>query len=1008
MRWYKTILALILCSCLLMTSISPASAWTEYPTGNIDNNESIDASDALLALQHSVHLTDLKGRALTAADVSGDGKINASDALLILQHSVCLIDKFPNDMTGEEKYYSIRDAAYGVTGEDFIDNGEVDLNNTEALLETYATVAEPSDVETARMTDTGELIYTPISDEAQRLGTLNKYNRAEKTTGTLELGGTVLNYSVPKKVTAYDPIPIEYSISSDYEGYTTYVSANTFEDPDRYAENNAAYFDCNLPNNPDLEITYEGYVVGNEVDDYAAVWKSDFNDKQATQYPTYEYGELVRSGTLPAGDDYLWLKFSFKNTGDTILDPEGNGAFRFEPILYKKNNQGKWERIYFISTDNRWERLFDYLYPGESGEVWLHCYGNAEPRSFTYYPGEFRLTMRCYMRNEGASPASREGSGFMDASFDFTVTEDGAMTEPNPIVYTEGKTPVRNSWIASYEEFQSSFDTLYWLFLEPSVSDVMYVQPAPWNDTVTLKIMHGDGNDIAAVHIPIEVESDSLFIELNPYNENYHINEDGTREPLLVTQSMIQMRGTIQMGPDSLGTGVNDLLNMKDAGINMVNTTMSDTYHTTSNWRGNAYKFMMDCVRVLGFDMEGFSHYPYNYDTVVTTANRVNGGAISGKTISSFGHNGMNEGNGVLAKYTFTRYGDIFWINNAGVLPIAAEDTRGQLGQGWRFGIATDSAISQYQAWLQTIYSNITELNAAYGTSYGSFAEVDPREGAKYSATYMGGYTSNGTDAAFQENTRAMAELDLYRNLARISDYKAMFKAADLPNEDNRLWIRYEGAQYLAAGINPNTTNPKYRSDYYAQRINATIPELMAASGIVFGGSNYDDCAADPSEIYELTKHTTLAGLTMSKMYSTVSQAAIVFNHVYGDSKYVAEYNLADTYLKGVTVYTSTALYPYLKAMYEGGGIPGVLWQDYHCDSFVTTTQYKELQFYTQKIQEMLQTEDGREWATNFEAPDRSFAEESKATWTYPQEYIEQVLKETPRSNRFEDGFYTK
>ncbi|MBR4282638.1 MAG: dockerin type I repeat-containing protein, partial [Clostridia bacterium] len=63
--------------------------------GDLDGNDAINASDALLVLQISVNKvvpTDLQR---IAADVNGDGVISAPDALLILQHSVAKIAKFP-------------------------------------------------------------------------------------------------------------------------------------------------------------------------------------------------------------------------------------------------------------------------------------------------------------------------------------------------------------------------------------------------------------------------------------------------------------------------------------------------------------------------------------------------------------------------------------------------------------------------------------------------------------------------------------------------------------------------------------------------------------------------------------------------------------------------------------------------------------------------------------------------------------------------------------------------
>ncbi len=66
-----------------------------FPYGDIDDNDKVDAADALLALQHSVELSTLTGDAFQAADVNGNNRVDATDALYILQHSVELIPYFP-------------------------------------------------------------------------------------------------------------------------------------------------------------------------------------------------------------------------------------------------------------------------------------------------------------------------------------------------------------------------------------------------------------------------------------------------------------------------------------------------------------------------------------------------------------------------------------------------------------------------------------------------------------------------------------------------------------------------------------------------------------------------------------------------------------------------------------------------------------------------------------------------------------------------------------------------
>lgn len=68
-------------------------AITEYTTetlGDINGDESINAQDALLALQHSVRLIDLRGDSLVMADMNQSNLVDAQDALLILQKSVNL------------------------------------------------------------------------------------------------------------------------------------------------------------------------------------------------------------------------------------------------------------------------------------------------------------------------------------------------------------------------------------------------------------------------------------------------------------------------------------------------------------------------------------------------------------------------------------------------------------------------------------------------------------------------------------------------------------------------------------------------------------------------------------------------------------------------------------------------------------------------------------------------------------------------------------------------------
>lgn len=59
--------------------------------GDLDGNGMVNASDALMTLQHSVQLIELDEFQLVVADVDASESVNATDALTILQYSVGLI-----------------------------------------------------------------------------------------------------------------------------------------------------------------------------------------------------------------------------------------------------------------------------------------------------------------------------------------------------------------------------------------------------------------------------------------------------------------------------------------------------------------------------------------------------------------------------------------------------------------------------------------------------------------------------------------------------------------------------------------------------------------------------------------------------------------------------------------------------------------------------------------------------------------------------------------------------
>jgi hypothetical protein len=63
-------------------------------------------------------------------------------------------------------------------------------------------------------------------------------------------------------------------------------------------------------------------------------------------------------------------------------------------------------------------------------------------------------------------------------------------------------------------------------------------------------------------------------------------------------------------------------------------------------------------------------------------------------------------------------------------------------------------------------------------------------------------------------------------------------------------------------------------------------------------------------------------------------------------------YGLAEP-KRAIMMHVLQAAYPVWRIMYEEGHCPGVLWEDYNCDGFVTETQKHELQLFRERLGRM-------------------------------------------------------
>ena len=287
----KCLLSFLLAAVLLVCPLPQADgAATSLVMGDVNADGQIDAADALICLQYSVQLNVMSAEEKSMGDVNADYAINASDALQILQHSVGLIDAFANKGDGKVNL----DLYYGVDGSDFTEVQTIDnIDNSKEVIDKLGGANDPSEVEQYPLDEYGKMIYNPISAESQKTGNLHKYNNAEKVSGTLTVDGITVDYSMPTNITAYDAVPITYTVQG--EGLDPlHLEAVAFEEADRTGGNQ--YYDLNLPGIVDVEITYDGYVTASYNSSYKPNLSGRDEDKQGTQYPSFDATELVRSG----------------------------------------------------------------------------------------------------------------------------------------------------------------------------------------------------------------------------------------------------------------------------------------------------------------------------------------------------------------------------------------------------------------------------------------------------------------------------------------------------------------------------------------------------------------------------------------------------------------------------------------------------------------------------------------------------------------------------------------
>lgn len=853
----------------------------------------------------------------------------------------------------------------------------------------------------------GGIVYDPLKREADRTGQLERYRSTPSNSQEIRLANCRLRVEVPRKAAAYEVIPIPYELS--WEGgapaFPLAVEVTAFEDESRRKGRDC--HDLNLPGRIDLDVEYLGSITAHLRPNGRHNLKADMSDQPET-YPPFNRRPFVRSGVLEAGD-LVWFKLRYTNTGNTILDPEGLGGCLFYPQLLQKQEDGQYTAV--GQAYNLYYRDLEYLYPGESHEIWLHLTSNmpgymegagksGTPQGFGISPGEYMLQLRLFARCYKTSDDFLniwEGPEMYAWEMPFSVEAQAreAPVLPGTKTLVDGGDPDKiTRFIHTFEEFMSSFDCHLSAPADGTsrIGGTLHLQVAPWTSQVVAKLIATGPVAIATAGIPIEIDATSLKVRFNP-NPGTCMVRDGRRIPIITSQTMADMRTNVQIGPFPEKHIVDRLREMMDCGINVIAPTnmpwlYDDMRNPKSNYQGDAFKYVLDVARREGMTVEGWGTYPFDRANVRDIAAWITGESIPierytlGKSAISLTEPMLPFANSVAWLYQFHRWGDLYLQVERGDVPISVEDTRGWMRQDVNVRHPMgDQTVKAFRKWVRNKYRTIEAANKAWGSSFGSFDEIDPE---KDRAPNRFGHRWEYTDPkhAFRDWNQAVCDLDEFRTELRVSNYRDTLALVRREIPQAVICLRTEGGNVLVDGIDPTDPNPHMRHVYYSQRRCAAIAGMLQKSGLIRYHSDYTTVPYTPSELRRLVRMAVEQGIIPSYFPQFDNMRDIAINERYG-TEYQIHYNLPEP-RKGYMMHCLTALYPWFTAVHESGGIPGILWEDYQCDGFATETQKREMRLFKEKLIEAMSTPEGQKaLAENVRMPSQEWRKGARAMWSY-------------------------
>ena len=227
-----------------------------------------------------------------------------------------------------------------------------------------------------------------------------------------------------------------------------------------------------------------------------------------------------------------------------------------------------------------------------------------------------------------------------------------------------------------------------------------------------------------------------------------------------------------------------------------------------------------------------------------------------------------------------------------------------------------------------------------------------------------------------------MADLDLFRTEARLKNYRDTLLEVRRGIPGAAICIRTEGGNYIVKGLDPSSPNPHIRHIYYSQRRAAVMAEALQGSDLVKFHSDYVTMPYTPDEISMLTALGVKQGMIPIHLTQFDHMRDIALNEKYG-TDYQTAYN-SPTPVKGIMMHCLVAVFPWWKALYEAGGVPGATWEDFECDGVVFETQRREMKLFREKLEESMATPENMYLRTrDITPPDESFREYSLKKRSY-------------------------